>query len=94
MSFICPYCGAEHGCISGLNMPLLTEQRTAELAELASLRAQVKALEADAGRYRWLRDQVFFWDTCEDWLDHNGDGEGLGPDDCDALIDAAMKEKP
>lgn len=45
----------------------------------------VEKLEADAARYRWLRDKAF----SDIWIDYGGCYPRLG---LDAAIDAAMKE--
>jgi HD superfamily phosphodiesterase len=68
-------------------------------AATAALRAELDALRRDAERYRWLRERLLAAD-----FDYNGEGvEALVFElpgntavsaDCDANIDAAMKETP
>jgi hypothetical protein len=67
--------------------------------EIVRLRAEMDALRRDAERYRWLSVRLLAAD-----FDYNGEGvEALVFElpgntavsaDCDATIDAAMKEAP
>ena len=62
-----------------------------QAAEIADLRAQVAALEVDAGRYRWLRNRACHgpherFNAEYGWFDVSGQHEpGF-----DAAIDAAL----
>ena len=67
------------------SLPVGVADVTSDAAtEITRLRAQVAALEVDAGRYKYLRDVAW------------GDGslifyaEWYGPEDWDAHIDAAL----
>ncbi len=56
--------------------------------EIASLRAKVAAMEDDAKRYLWLRDvsDATYRSLQDQWR--------MTAIQCDATIDAAMKDKP
>jgi hypothetical protein len=87
---------------------VVSAERLAELeAELASLRAQVKALEADAGRLAWLDAQCIDGAHVEVWCKETADGlqtkahiyfgapqMWMTGATVREAIDAAMKEKP
>lgn len=75
---------------------------TVKASELRGLIARLRAAEADAKRYRWLRSQPNDFsapriDICH-WQ-RNGDdsvneGEGLRLEEADKAIDAAMERTP
>lgn len=77
------------------------------IGSIAALIARLRAAEADAKRYRWLRDQhnelsgdcwvsVYSRDTCE-WQSIDSNVLGIDREDdldLDAAIDAAMERTP
>lgn len=83
------------------------EQRRTGDSRVISLIARLRAAEADAKRYRWLRDQhnelsgdcwvsVYSRDTCE-WQSIDSNVLGIDREDdldLDAAIDAAMERTP
>lgn len=91
------------------NQPGFDENEAAQvdIGELRGLIARLRAAEADAKRYRWLRDQhnelsgdcwvsVYSRDTCE-WQSIDSNVLGIDREDdldLDAAIDAAMERTP
>ena len=67
-------------------------ERNAAWHEIDRLRARVAQLEADAARYRWMRDGDFTADV-ERSLHEGLDGNLLMDEELDAAIDAARGEK-
>ena len=60
---------------------------------LRDLAAQVEALQADAQRYRHIRDNDFTELYCS-WIDELLNAKEVDADEFDAAIDAARKDQP
>lgn len=79
-------------------MSSLERQRSALRAEAAALLARIGELEANAARYRWLRDNSH--DKVDvSWPDENEDGStdchySHSGADLDRAIDAAIAQEP
>ncbi|HHK1854418.1 MULTISPECIES: hypothetical protein [Pseudomonas aeruginosa group] len=85
------------------NEPVLTDVNINTPAEeILGLIARLRAAEADAKRYRWLRSQpndcsapridICHWQRNGD--DSVNEGEGLRLEEADKAIDAAMEHTP
>lgn len=69
------------------------------LSFIKELQARIAQLEADAARYRWLRDRPrgplngseFMTGICIDVWEEDGSGEQLSGEKADAAVDAARE---
>lgn len=75
---------------NGLEMMLSTEVELLQ-AENARLREELAAAQADAARYRWLRENLDNTEALEELYEYPGDIPTA--EEFDAAIDVAMKEE-
>ena len=75
---------------NGLEMMLSTEVELLQ-AENARLREELAAAQADAARYRWLRENLDNTEAPEELYEYLGDIPTA--EEFDAAIDSAIKEE-
>lgn len=75
---------------NGLEMMLSTEVELLQ-AENARLMEELAAAQADAARYRWLRENLDNTEALEELYEYPGDIPTA--EEFDAAIDVAMKEE-